>query len=286
MPVIRDIVIEGGVTLTEDTVSYYLGLMPDDPLDHELISEGYRRLWDSGLFEDVRLEVELHDDGSVTLFVVVVERPFVTSVDFEGNKKIKSADLKDKLDERGVDVPRNVPLKMAQLGRIESAIKEVYDSEGFRSAIVNYQSRKSRRTRSGSSTPSTRAARSRSGRFSSPATRLLGFQAPRGAQKDQEEESRHMFGDNTVYTKETMGRGSRQPANVLWQPGLHRCLNRRADDRAGGEEPGRRNAEEEEVQDEHHDPGRRGTALHRSATSRSPARSSSTPSTLRAAVRR
>ena len=30
---IREIVVDGGVTLTVDTVSYYLGLEPEDPLD-------------------------------------------------------------------------------------------------------------------------------------------------------------------------------------------------------------------------------------------------------------
>jgi outer membrane protein insertion porin family len=135
---IRDVVVEGGVTLTVDTVSYYLGLEPEDPLDREAIVDGYRRLWDSGLFEDVRIEIENHGDGEVTLYVIVTERPFVISVDFEGNKKIKTPDLKDKLDEQGVEIPRNVPMRSSQLGRIESAIKEVYDADGFRSAQVSY----------------------------------------------------------------------------------------------------------------------------------------------------
>lgn len=135
---IRDIVVEGGVTLTVDTVSYYLGLEPGDPLDREAIVDGYRRLWDSGLFEHIRIDVENHGDGEVTLYIVVSERPFVTSVDFEGNKKIKTTDLKDKLDERGIEIPRNVPLRSSQLGRIEAAIKGIYDSEGFRSAQVQY----------------------------------------------------------------------------------------------------------------------------------------------------
>ncbi len=137
--IIRDIVVEGGVTLTVDTVSYYLGLEPEDPVDIELITDGYRRLWDSGLFEDIQVDAEDNGDGTVNLYIVVIERPFVTTVLFEGNKKIKTADLKDKLDEKGVEIPRNVPLKMAQLGRIQSAIKEVYDTDGFRSAQVRYE---------------------------------------------------------------------------------------------------------------------------------------------------
>jgi outer membrane protein insertion porin family len=137
--IIRDIVVEGGVTLTVDTVSYYLGLEPEDPLDREYVTDGYRRLWDSGLFQEIRIEAEDHGDGTVTLYIVVKERPFVTTIDFEGNKKVKTTDLKDTLDEHGIEIPRNVPLRMAQLRRIETAIKEVYDAKGFRSAQISFQ---------------------------------------------------------------------------------------------------------------------------------------------------
>ena len=67
---IRDVVVEGGVTLTVDTVSYYLGLEPGDPLDREAIVDGYRRLWDSGLFEDVRIEMENDGLGSPSYTIV------------------------------------------------------------------------------------------------------------------------------------------------------------------------------------------------------------------------
>jgi outer membrane protein insertion porin family len=136
---IADIVVEGGVTLTVDTVSYYLGLEPGDPMDRELVSEGFHRLWESGLFEDLRIEMEETDEGEIILYVVVQERPFVRAVEFEGNKKIDTSDLKDRLDERGIDVPRNVPLRVAQLNLIESAIKEIYDEDGFRAATITYR---------------------------------------------------------------------------------------------------------------------------------------------------
>jgi outer membrane protein insertion porin family len=134
--IIAEVVVEGGVTVTLDTVSYYLGLEAGDPLESEIIAEGFHRLWDSGLFETVRIESEPTDDGEVVLYVVVTERPFVSTVIFEGNKKVSTSDMKDQLDEKGVDIPRNVPLKMSQLSRIQTAIKEIYDEEGFRSARV------------------------------------------------------------------------------------------------------------------------------------------------------
>jgi outer membrane protein insertion porin family len=137
-PYIADIIVEGGITLTVDTVSYYIGLMPGDPFIPEEISEGFHRLWESGLFEDIRVEVEPLESGDINLYIVVDERPFVSSVIFEGAKKLSASTLKDKLDEQGLEVPRNVPLRMAMLSRLETAIKEIYDTEGYRSARVDF----------------------------------------------------------------------------------------------------------------------------------------------------
>ena len=200
---IRDVVVEGGVTLTVDTVSYYLGLEAGDPFEREAIVDGYKRLWDSGLFEDVRIELEDHGDGEVTLFIVVTERPFVTSIDFEGNKKIKTPDLKDKLDELGVEVPRNVPLQSSQLGRIESAIKEVYDSEGFRSAQVNYTV-----TDVSANKKKVLYLIDEGGKVKIKEINFVGNQVfdrskLRGVLKKTKQKSlRYMFGDKIVYTRE------------------------------------------------------------------------------------
>jgi outer membrane protein insertion porin family len=138
-PIIGDIQVVGGATLTSDTVSYYLGVEPGDPLDDKILSEGFHQLWESGLVEDARIEAEPMENDEVRLIVTVQERPFVTSVVFEGNKKLSTSSLKDRLDERGIDVPRNVPLRLAQLSRIQTALKEVYEEDGYRSAEVTFK---------------------------------------------------------------------------------------------------------------------------------------------------
>ncbi len=201
--IIRDMVVEGGVTLTVDTVAYYLGLEAEDPLDREYIIDGYRRLWDSGLFEDVVIEVEDHGDGTVTLYVVVTERPFVTSVDFDGNKKIKTTDLKDKLDEIGVEIPRNVPLKMSQLGRIESAVKEVYDSEGFRSAHVSMSIEDVSANKKKVTYTIDEGGKVKIDQIQFVGNEVFSNNNLRGVLKKTKQKGlRYMFGDKIVYTKE------------------------------------------------------------------------------------
>lgn len=137
-PEIADVIVEGGVTLTQDTVAYYLGMEGGDPLDDEFLSDGFRRLWESGLVEDLKIEAEPLEDGRINLIVSVVERPFINAVIFEGNKKLSATDIKDKLDEAGIEVPRNVPLRMAQLSKIENALGDVYAAEGYRSAQISF----------------------------------------------------------------------------------------------------------------------------------------------------
>lgn len=202
-PVIRDILVEGGITLTVDTVSYYLGLEPGDLLDNDFVVEGYRRLWDSGLFEDLRIESEEHDDGSVTLHVVVTERPFVSTINFEGNKKLKTTDLKDKLDEIGVEVPRNVPLSMAQLSRIESAIKQIYDAEGFRSANVEYRVQDVGRNKREVVYLIDEGAKVRIKNIDFVGNQVYSDRKLRGVMKKTKEKGlRYFFGDKIIFTKE------------------------------------------------------------------------------------
>ncbi len=138
-PEIAEVIVEGGVTLTEDTVGYYLGMEAGDLLDREFLSDGFRRLWEAGLVEDLTIEAETLEDGRVNLIVTVVERPFVNAVVFEGNKKLSTTDIKDRLDEAGIEVPRNVPLRMAQLTKIENAMGALYAAEGYRSARISFE---------------------------------------------------------------------------------------------------------------------------------------------------
>jgi len=58
----------------------------------------FTKLWDSGLFEDVTLEKDETPQG-VVLTATVVERPTIADLEFRGNKKLTTSQLKDKLKE-------------------------------------------------------------------------------------------------------------------------------------------------------------------------------------------
>ena len=81
------------------TTSLILGVCSFDKgttLTAQLVQLSIKRLYGLGMFSDVAIESEAVT-GGMKVFVVVKEVPKLSSLEFSGNKKINSKDLKEKL---------------------------------------------------------------------------------------------------------------------------------------------------------------------------------------------
>ncbi|MFZ5789038.1 MAG: outer membrane protein assembly factor BamA [Acidobacteriota bacterium] len=134
---VEEVQVVGGTTVSTDTVEYYLGISAGDEWSPESVKKNFHRFWDSGLVEDLKVEVEELGPGRVRVVVTVKERPKVSEFSFSGNKKMSNTSIREKLDTAGVTLKRNVPLKSSDLQRFKRAIEEEYAKEGYLSAIVN-----------------------------------------------------------------------------------------------------------------------------------------------------
>jgi len=47
-PIIQEVVVVGGTTISAETVEYYLGVAQGDPFDPDMIAKSFTRFWDSG----------------------------------------------------------------------------------------------------------------------------------------------------------------------------------------------------------------------------------------------
>jgi outer membrane protein insertion porin family len=135
-PKIAQIVVRGGKTTASETVGFYLGLKAGDPYDEELVKRNFTKLWDSGLFEDVSLEKETSPAG-VILVANVVERPTVADLEFRGNKKLTTSQLKDKLKEGKIEIRVGAPVSLRDVAKAKSVLLEAYKAEGFRSVAID-----------------------------------------------------------------------------------------------------------------------------------------------------
>ena len=83
--------VRGNVLVPTETILYHLGTP-----DTEALASAFRRLYDTGLFEDVRFETESTPTGR-RLIVFVEEKLLLRSVHFVG-ETARETELRDVLD--------------------------------------------------------------------------------------------------------------------------------------------------------------------------------------------
>ncbi len=121
--VIRDIRIEGIQRVEAGTVFGYLPVKVGETMTEAKAAQAIRALFGTGLFKDVRVEVE----GDV-LVVVVEERPSIAQIDFVGMKDLPADQVRKALRENGVAEGRT--FDKAVVDQAEQEIKRQYLSRG------------------------------------------------------------------------------------------------------------------------------------------------------------
>lgn len=135
---IESIEFKGLKALSEDTLRYYLGLEPGQPLNEEALNQNIKKLWDRNLVDDIQVE-SVPTAAGVRLVITVAERPVLRSIDYEGLKRISKTDLQDKLTTQRIRVREGEPLSLGELQRVKALIEELYGEKGYRFATANYK---------------------------------------------------------------------------------------------------------------------------------------------------
>ena len=121
--VIEDIRLEGLQRISPGTVFNYLPLQIGDEVDSARSAEAIHVLFQTGFFEDVRLERE-----GGTLLVSLVERPSIASVDFEGNRTITTEVLSEQLNQ--IDFAVGRVFNRSVFDRVEQELRRAYFASG------------------------------------------------------------------------------------------------------------------------------------------------------------
>jgi outer membrane protein insertion porin family len=121
--------VRGNKRVDASVIIGYVGIKPGKPFSNADIDEAVKRLFATGLFSDVRI-----NQVGGTLVVEVDEYSVVNQVLFQGNKKIKDADLARQVQTqpRGVYSPSTIEADL-------ETIREAYQRVGRSDAVVKYQ---------------------------------------------------------------------------------------------------------------------------------------------------
>ena len=123
--VIAELRIEGNHFVSEQKILRVLRLNRGDPYSDRTVSEALKRLWATKEFSDVSASKETVTRG-VVLTIHVAEYPRVDAVEFEGNKKIKTSDLEEK-----VSLKAGMFVRPALLRKDFDTIEGMYREKGY-----------------------------------------------------------------------------------------------------------------------------------------------------------
>ena len=119
--------VRGNARVDAQTVRDNIGITPGKPFTNADIDAATKRLFDTGLFSDVRIS-----QAGGTLVVQVSERQVVNQVIFQGNKKIKDPQLQN-----AVQLKPRAAFDQATLDSDVEAVRAAYRSVGRSDATVS-----------------------------------------------------------------------------------------------------------------------------------------------------
>lgn len=125
--VIRKITIEGNHRIERSTIESYLKLKPGESYNSLKEDEAIKRLYATSLFRNIKMDMS--SDGN--LIVNITETPFISSVVFRGNSKIKANMLS-----KEIYTMAGESLSQAKIELDVKKISEIYKRSGRFATIV------------------------------------------------------------------------------------------------------------------------------------------------------
>jgi len=126
----------GNTTVASDTIRVYLGIVPGEPYNPDLIQKNFLNLWQTGLFDDIRIEADKGDRG-VIVRAIVKERPRIGSVEYRGNKELNATKINDAFEKERIDLHVGNTIEQTLVQRAAEAIKRAYAENGFEGVTVD-----------------------------------------------------------------------------------------------------------------------------------------------------
>lgn len=133
---IAKITIVGADRITQEAFMALTSLRPNQTYDEEIVKKEFKKIWNSGLFEDLSVEEEETLEGIEVLFKVK-EKPLVSSVEYKGSKKLTATSILDKLKENKADVKTGTILNFDTIKKAESALRYIAAEKGYPDALIS-----------------------------------------------------------------------------------------------------------------------------------------------------
>ena len=135
LDVIESIQFRGTRRIPRDSLLARIFTKAGDVYDDANLRRDFMVLWNSGYFDDLRLEVEDGDRGKIVRFIVV-ERRVVRTIRYEGNKSATVSDILERFKERKVGLSVESRYDPTKVQRAANVLRELLGERGRQYAKV------------------------------------------------------------------------------------------------------------------------------------------------------
>jgi outer membrane protein insertion porin family len=139
-PRVERVEIAGTHQMPAGSYLFYVSTKPGDAYDEIRLRADFRRLWDTGFLDDLRMEVEDGSSGRIVRFRVA-ERARLRVVDFQGSKELSPTEITDRLKKEQASLPLDNFFDPGRARRAENVVKRMLGEKGYLFATVKHETR-------------------------------------------------------------------------------------------------------------------------------------------------
>jgi outer membrane protein insertion porin family len=132
---IDSIRVIGNRRIPKETVLARLFTHPGDTYDPVSIERDFNSLWNTGYFDDVRIEREDSEKG-IILNVFVRERPTIREINYKGLNAVSQSDVLDRFKKEKVGLTVESQYDPTKIKRAETVLKDILSEHGHQFATI------------------------------------------------------------------------------------------------------------------------------------------------------
>jgi outer membrane protein insertion porin family len=132
---ILSIRVIGNRRIPKETIKARMFTHEGDTYDPLSIERDFNSLWNTGYFENLRIEREDTEKG-IILDVFVTERPTIREINYKGNSTVSTSDILDRFKKEKVGLSVEGQYDPTKIKRAETVLKELLAEHGHQFATI------------------------------------------------------------------------------------------------------------------------------------------------------
>jgi len=133
---ITQIRVIGNRRIPKETIVARLFSHEGETFDPTTVERDFNSLWNTGYFEDVRIEREDNPKGGIILDVYVREKPTIRDIQYKGLNSVTNSDVLDRLKKEKVSFSIESQYDPTRIARVETVIRELLAEHGHQFATI------------------------------------------------------------------------------------------------------------------------------------------------------